>query len=449
MDTKKTRRVVTPNIKILIGFALIILIGTLLLMLPISASDMHSIGFVNALFTSTSCVCVTGLSVVDTAITFSIFGKIVMLLLIQVGGLGIVTLTSFVFLLIGKKINLNNRIAIQESLNKDSIQGVVKFIKKVIIVTFAIEAVGAIMLLYSCINITHSVWYGIFCAIFLSVASFCNAGFDTLGMTNIQFASLTPYATNTLLLLPIMLLIVLGGIGFVILLDHKKQSRQHVRVVLYTTIVLLLIGFATTLIFEWNNPNTIGNMNVWNKIVNSLFQSVTARTAGFASINQNALTAETKIVTMLLMFIGASPNSTGGGIKTTTLFVLLLFMFRHTNENGDINLRKRRVSGKIIQKALRITLYAIFVTAIGASLIRIFEGNNVPIDSILFECISAISTTGLSTGITPTLSIASKTILIVLMYVGRVGLTTVALAIVPKNTTNTNITYQNTDIIVG
>ncbi len=373
-----------------------------------------------------------------------------MLFLIQIGALGIVTITSLILLILGKKFNFRNRQTIQESINKDSMQGVVIFIKKVIILTFVIEGIGALCLLYSTVKISNNFALGLFNAIFLSVASFCNAGFDTLGSNSELFASLTPFANNVLLLLPITLLIIVGGIGFVVLLDgwKNKKIKQHTKIVLIITSILLLIGFVLFLIAEWNNPKTLGNMTLGEKIINAFFQSTTSRTAGFSTIDQSSLTPISRITTIILMFIGASPNSTGGGIKTTTFFILLLFLLHKPNNDGAVNFSGRKISNNILIKTVKITIYTIFSIVIAISIINIIEPS-ISLESIIFECISAVSTTGLSMGITPMLSITSKLILITLMFFGRIGLTTLALIISTKNIENDKIEYPNTDIIVG
>ena len=449
-NSKRLR--ISPSLKIIAGFVMVILIGTLLLCLPISNNDGHWLSFVDSFFTSTSAVCVTGLIVVDTAVQFTLFGKIVILLLIQIGGLGIIDITSLIFLLLRKKINLYNRMAIQESINKDTIQGVVRFIKKTIIITFIIEGIGALLLLYSTISFSGNFWTGLFYAVFMSVSAFCNAGFDILGTQSSQFSSIYAFAGDVTMLLPLMFLIIIGGIGFVVLLGGFKniKSKQHTKVVLWVTSILILVGAVIFLICEWNNPNTIGEMSFGGKLLNSFFQSVAPRTAGFATIDQNSLTAMSRITTMFLMFVGGSPNSTAGGIKTTTLFILFMFMFRLPNANGDIRVKDKKISRKVIMKAIRLILYTILTLVIAIALIRLLEPSSVGFESIVFECISAISTVGLTMGITPLLTVPSKIVLAILMFVGRVGLVTIAMAFASKgiNAVQDEIEYPNTDIIV-
>lgn len=449
---KKLKIRLSPSIKILIGFMGVILIGTFLLCLPISNKDGRWLNFVDAFFTSTSSVCVTGLLTVDVGATFTLFGQVVVLLMIQIGGLGIVAVTSLIFLILGKKINLTSRMALKESLNRESIQGVVKFIKRVIIITLIIEGVGALCLLYSTITYMGHFWKGLFSAIFLSVSSFCNAGMDVFGGEASQFLSLSNFAGDVLMLMPIMMLVVLGGIGFVVLIDGYKNFRnnQHVKVVLWVSSLLILCGAILFMIFEWKNPATIGNMSLGEKILNSFFQSVTTRTAGMSTIDQSGLTTAGSILTILLMFIGGSPTSCAGGIKTTTFFILLLLLFKRTREDGEIVYKGKKISANLINKTFKIILYSMSILLISIILICAIEGDVISTEAVVFECVSAISTVGLSMGITPILSSASQILLALLMFIGRVGMTTIALAISVRATTiQSNVEYTNTDIIIG
>ncbi len=453
MQKRKIR--INPAGKIVLGFLSVILIGTFLLCLPISSKDGQWFFFVDSLFTSTSAVCVTGLITVDTAVHFTVFGQIVIMILIQIGGLGFITLTSLIFLILGKKITYQNRITIQESLNQDKNQGIVKMVKNIVILVFCIEFVGFLCLLPSMVNLFG--WSkGIFSSLFLSVSAFCNAGFDILGTQQTAFASLAPFAQNSLILLPIMLLIVIGGIGFVVLFDignkfkQKKKMSFHSKIVIYVTLILIFGGAVMFAILEWNNPNTIGNMNVWDKIVNSFFQSITPRTAGFASFDQSKLTPESLILTDILMFIGGSPASTAGGIKTTTLFILFVAMFKNSTNKGDYVFCKRQITGKLVQKALKVFCLSLLLIIVATACICLVEGNNILVGSILYEVISAISTVGLTVGITPSLNVVSKLILTFLMFVGRVGAVTLTVMFASKvKMANDEIEYPDSKIIVG
>ena len=446
---------INPAGQIVLGFLAVILIGTFLLCLPISSQDGKWFSFVDSLFTSTSAVCVTGLITVDTAVHFTIFGQVVIMILIQIGGLGFITLTSLIFLIIGKKITYQNRITIQESLNQDKNQGIVKMVKNIVILVFCIEFVGFLCLLPSMVNLFG--WgKGTFSALFLSVSAFCNAGFDILGTETTAFASLAPFAQNSLILLPIMLLIVIGGIGFVVLFDigdkfkQKKKMSFHSKIVIFVTLILIFGGAVMFAILEWNNPNTIGNMSVWDKLVNSFFQSITPRTAGFASSDQSKLTPESLILTDILMFIGGSPASTAGGIKTTTMFILFVAMFKSSTSKGDYVFCKRQIAGKLVQKALKVFCLSFLLIIVSTACICLVEGNNISTGSILYEVISAISTVGLTMGITPSLNVISKLILTFLMFVGRVGAVTLTVAFASKvKSANDEIEYPDSKIIVG
>lgn len=453
MRTGLKRIRLSPSMQILLSFTAIILIGALLLSLPIANSNGMWLNIVDSLFTSTSAVCVTGLVVVDTAVQFTLFGELVILILIQIGGLGIIVVSSFVLVVLRKKINLSNRLTIQESLNKETMQGVVKFIKKTIVIALAIEFVGMLLLLYATISYTGNFWKGLYYATFMSISAFCNAGFDVFGCDMSQFTSLYSFASNVMMLLPLMMLVVIGGLGFVVLFDifKKANNRQHARLVLIMTSILLFGGAILFVIFEWNNPSTLGNMSVGEKILNGLFQSVTTRTAGMATLDQAMLTSNSKFLTMFLMFVGGAPNSTAGGIKVTTLFLILLFMFRLPNDAGDIRLKDRRVSRKLIMKAFRVVIYAVSVLLLAIVLVNTFEGGIIPLESVLFECVSALSTVGLSMGITQILTIPSKVVVILLMFIGRVGFTTIAMAVTNKlmNVNQNEIEFTNTDIIIG
>jgi len=442
-----------PCIQITLGFIIVILIGAFLLTLPISNKTGEWLNFLDSLFTSTSAVCVTGLIVVDTALQFSLFGQFVILLLVQIGGIGIVALTSLFFLLLKKKISLSGRLALKESLNKETIQGVVKFIKKVLIITFSIELIGAILLLYPMITYAHSFWKGVYYAIFMAITSFCNAGFDVFGVSGREFSSLTGFSSSVTALLPIMMLIVLGGIGFVVISDGftKIKTKQHSRVVIIVTLVLIVLSTIVFALLEWNNPNTIGNMSAGDKILNSFFQTVSTRTAGIATLDQSLMTSGGIALTIFLMFIGGAPNSTAGGVKITTLFIIILFMFKRTNEAGDLRLGNRRVGRKIIMKCFKLVLITLLAVVIGVVLISIFEGDAFSLTSIIFECVSAISTVGFTMGITPYLSIGSKLVIIMLMFAGRVGILTILLALSSKKDEGNEVVieYTNTDIMVG
>lgn len=455
---KQKKEWLTAPAKIALSFIGLILIGSFLLCLPISSNNGQWWSFIDAMFTSTSAVCVTGLVVVDTAVHFTVFGQVVLMLLIQIGGLGFISMSALIMLWAGKRLSYKNRVLLQESLNKDSNEGVVKLIKKIAIIVFSAEGIGFVLLLPSMI-ISYGA-SGIFKALFLSISAFCNAGFDILGTTGTQFQNLAPFAQNVFVLLPIMFLVVTGGIGYVVILEalgklktkDKKPFSFHAKVVLIMTSVLLLTGTLLFALFEWNNPNTIGNMSTFDKIINSLFQSVTPRTAGFNTFDQANLTSQSRVVTDILMFIGGSPTSIAGGVKTTTVFVLLLSAFRSTNQNGEIVVGKKAISSRTINKCLRTIVLAILLSVVSTLLILLLEHGNplASSSSVIFEVLSAISTVGITLGITPTLCVGSKLILMLLMFIGRVGSLTLAFSIKFKSRdAYGQINYPDSKIIVG
>lgn len=449
-NTKKYR--LNPSMQIVLGFVALILLGTFLISLPISNTNGKWLNFVDSFFTSTSAVCVTGLSTVDASTKFTLFGQIVVISLIQIGGLGVIALTSLVFLLLRKKLSLQNRMALQQDINKDTMQDIIKFIKKTILITFIVEGIGALLLLYSTITYSGSFWRGLFYAVFMSISSFCNAGFDILGTEATKFTSLSAFATDVTMLLPIMFLIIIGGIGFVVLIDGFKnfRNKQHTKIVLLMTSVLLVVGAVVFLICEWNNPNTIGNMSFGHKVLNAFFQSTSSRTAGIATLNQSDLTPMSRLTTMILMFIGGSPNSMAGGIKTTTLFLILLFIFKVPNSKGYIHFKGKQIDQKLIMKSLRVFMLSTLAILATIIFVRIFEPNSISTESIIFESISAFSTAGLSMGITPELTNCSKILLSALMFVGRVGITTILMAISSRslNLVNESIEYPASDIVI-
>ena len=454
MQITKRKTKLNPAIKIIISFAVIILIGAFLLCLPISTRVGSWQNFFDALFTSTSSVCVTGLVVVDTAVYYTLFGQIVIMLLIQIGGLGFITLTSLLFVIIGKKISYKDRITIQESLNKDETQGVVKLIKNICILVFVSEFIGFLCLAPSMISLFGFAG-GCFKAMFLSISAFCNAGFDILGTVSTQFSSLAPFAQNTLILLPIMFLVIIGGLGYIVVFDicgkifKKSKLSFHSKLVIWITIVLIFVPAILFMLLEWNNPLTIGNMSVWDKIINSLFQSITPRTAGFATYDMNALMPASKVLTQILMVTGGSPMSTAGGFKTTTLFILLVSIFKQSNSKGDVVIFKKQVKSKVVRKCMRIAILYVASLVVGTFLIAVFEPT-IPLDAIIFEVISALSTVGLSVGVASVVNPICQIVLILCMFIGRVGVFTITIAISGrKRNINEDIEYPNSKVIVG
>lgn len=444
-----------PPTRILtIGFLLLILLGGILLSLPLSAADpQNPVSFFDALFTSTSAVCVTGLTVVNTGLAFSLFGKIVLILLIQIGGLGFMTVAAILFILIGKHISLRERLLLQESFGSDSLQGLNRLVLHAIAVTFSIEIVGAAILMVRLIP-EYGTGPGIFYSIFLAISAFCNAGFDPFGFD----CSIVNYQTDPTINLVLMTLIILGGIGFAVVVEVCRPSKKglslHTRVVLMMTALLLVLGTGLILLTEWKNPATLGgdNLSIGDKILMAFFQSVTLRTAGFDSVGQGSLTSAGMLVSMILMFIGASPASTGGGIKTTTFFAALVGLKSVILQQEDYNTGERRLPAQLIRKAYAILLMALCVILTNTCLICIIEsfaGAAPALPDVLYEMISACATVGLSTGITATLTPVSQFLLMLTMFMGRVGLLTVTVTLSGNPSKTNAVRYPEERIMVG
>ena len=402
---------------ILLGFAGVILLGALLLMLPISSAERVVTPFNEALFTSTSAVCVTGLVVKDTGSYWSAFGQAVIITLIQIGGLGVVTIAASFSMLAGRRISLMQRSTMQDAISAPKVGGIVKLTKFIITGTFIIEAVGAVsMMPVFCKNFGAK---GIWMSVFHSVSAFCNAGFDILGTEGNQFCSLTPYTSNPVINITVMLLIVIGGIGFLTWDDIcnnkfkiKKYSMQS-KIILLTSLILILLPAIYFFIFDYSD------YSIGNRLLASLFQSVTTRTAGFNTTDLTKLTRPSQAIMIFLMLVGGSPGSTAGGLKTTTMAVLILNAFACFKRKENVCAFGRRIDDSVIKNAATIVMMYITLFFIGGVSICTIE--KLPLVASLFETASAIGTVGLTLGITPKLSLASQIILIILMYLGRVG----------------------------
>lgn len=430
-----------------LGFAGLILVGAVLLNLPIASTDGDSIGFIDSLFTAASAVCVTGLVVVNTATHWTLFGKIVIILLIQMGGLGFMTMATLVALILGKRITLKGRIMIQEGLNQFSLEGMVKLTKYVIESTITIEAIGAIMLSTRFIPV-YGFKTGIWYSIFHSISAFCNAGFDIIGN------SMIPFVGDIVVNVTIALLIIIGGLGYTVYIDltaHKdvKKNALHTKLVLIITAILLLIGFVFIFIIEYNNPKTLGNLSLIDKITASMFQSVVPRTAGFNSIDIGSLTKATSFLIIILMFIGGSPGSTAGGIKTTTFGVIVLSIISVLKGRSDTEAFKKRIPNEIIFRALAVLGISLFLVITVTMILTLTESENSFLD-IMFETTSAFATVGLTRGITPNLSNIGRIILTFTMFAGRVGPLTLGFALAKKHDENKgNIRYPEGKIMIG
>lgn len=436
---------------IVFGFAAIIIVGSILLNLPISSRNGHSIGYINALFTSTSAVCVTGLVVVDTYAHWTVFGQVVILLLIQVGGLGFMTLATLFSLALGRRISFKERLLIAESLNQVSPQGMVKLIKEIITGTLIFEGLGAIILSIRFAG-QFGIKNGIFKGIFHAVSAFCNAGFDLMGEQG-QFSSLTSYVEDPIVNITVMSLIIIGGLGFAVWEDVYKtrnfsELRLHTKLVLVMTSILLVFGFVFFLVLEYSNTKTLQPLSFRGKILASMFQSVTPRTAGFNTVSLPDLTNASKLIIMVLMFIGGSPGSTAGGIKTTTAGVLLFSVISVLRGSKNTNIFRKRLEMEVILKSLAIFVLSLLLVISTTVVLSIFGGATLP--EYLFESISAFGTVGLTLGITPTLSSVDKAAIIITMFMGRVGVLTMGMAItVRMQKTEVKLKYPEAKVLVG
>lgn len=447
-----TRRINHTQI-IVLGFTLLILLGSVILNLPAASSNGESIGYLNSLFTATSATCVTGLVVVDTFSHWSLIGQITILVLIQIGGLGFMTMTTLFSLLLHRKISYNERMLIAESLNQKTISGAVKLTRRILIGTFVIELIGAVILSFKFIK-TFGIANGIYKSIFHSISAFCNAGFDLMGEIE-PYSSLMHFQTDFLVNITIILLIIIGGIGFFVWSDlynnigrSKKAISLHSKIVLFVTAGLLIIGFIVFLCFEYSNPVTLGNLTGKNKVITALFQSVTTRTAGFNTIDQGLMSDASKIFAMILMVIGGSPGSTAGGIKTVTLGILLLASISKIKGNKDIVVFNKRISYEVVLEVFTIAMISILNICLTSLILAYFE--NTTFIKILFESVSAFGTVGLSLGITGSLSAVSKIFVITSMFFGRVGVLTIAIALTAKRVKRSQkYRYPEGRIMVG
>lgn len=450
-----------PGQVISLGFLFIILSGALLLMLPISTKARVVTPFIDTLFTATSAVCVTGLVTLCTANHWSLFGKAIILFLIQIGGLGFVSIVMSIMALIGKKITLKERIIIQESFNLNTISGMVSFIKKVVKTALIVEAVGAFILFIRFL-FDYNFFEALINGIFHSVSAFCNAGFDILGEN-----SLMDYSGDYIVMPIMMLLIIFGGIGFTVLFDIDDRMRDvfnresslkvslkkltlHSKLALIVSFIMIILGGILFFIIEYNNPLTLAPLRFDNKIIASFFQSVTLRTAGYFSIDQGGLRDASKFISVIFMAIGGSPGGTAGGIKTVSFSIILIAVVSVIKGNDSISAFKKSISLHTLQKVLAVTMMIVSIISISAILISLAEiKSDFAFIDILFETASAMGTTGLSTGITPYLCNFSKVILIFCMFTGRLGPITLVVALASKKGGNNLLHYPEEKIIVG
>ncbi|NOU70547.1 Trk family potassium uptake protein [Paenibacillus sp. LMG 31458] len=424
----------TPPQILVLGFAAIIFLGAGLLTLPFASATGHSIAFIDALFTATSATCVTGLVVVDTGSTYTMFGQIVIVSLIQVGGLGFMTMSTLIAFAFRKKITLKERLVLQEAFNQSSMEGIVRLIRRVIIYSLTIEAIAAVILTIRWsfdMDVAQALYFGIWHAI----SMFNNAGFDLFGTVDAPFVSFTAYADDFVVNFVVMALIVLGGIGFIVMSDvmdfrNKKKLSLHSKVVLSMSGFLILLGAIIIFIFEYSNIRTMGSLDFSGKILASFFQSIAPRTAGPNTVDIGALRQATQFFIIILMFIGASPGSTGGGIKTTTFTILISAIITMIRGKEDIVIYRYRLAKDRILKAITLTMMALFLVILVTMLLSTTEDSQFL--KILFEVTSAFGTVGLSMGLTPDLTTFGKVLISMTMFAGRLGTITLAYALQPK-----------------
>ena len=431
------------------GFALIILLGSILLALPCVTQNGQSIGWFDGLFTSTSAVCVTGLIVRDTGTTFNLFGQLVLLCLIEVGGLGFMTFATLVLRILGRQISLRERMLIRESLNESGTGGMDSLIRWVARSAFTVQGLGALALSLRFIPL-YGPLKGIYYSIFHAVSAFCNAGFDLFG----NYSSLTAFRGDVLINLTVMALIVVGGLGFSVLRNLIDRKRGHylflqTRLVLAGFAVLLVFGFLFVLVAEWNNPETLGKLPFGEKLLAALFQSVTLRTAGFNTINQHALRPATKLVSGMLMLIGASPASTGGGVKVTTLAVIFLTVRMTVRGEHGIVVFRRSISDGIVRRALAVAMIALGIALTDIIVISLLQPEMDFMDLVM-ECTSAMGTVGVSAFGSASLNAVSRIMIILTMYLGRIGPLTMALMLAQKQRgSRGQLQYPEGNIMIG
>jgi len=440
----------SPMQIIVLVFLVIILTGGLLLHLPISAKSGEPTPFLTALFTATSCTCVTGLALVDTFTHWSTFGQVVMLLLIQIGGLGFMTIVTLFFFALHRRIGLKERLVMAQSLGLEDLNGVVRMVKLVLQRTMIVEGAGAVLLTIRFsfqMPFGKALWWGVF----HSVSAFCNAGFDIMGAVEAG-GSLVTYVGDPMVNLVLVTLITVSGLGFFVW-DDVLRNRQFRKLSVHSRLVLLISGILTFggavlfALLEWNNPGTLGGMPVGEKLLAALFQSVTTRTAGFYTVAQGALTDASLILTDILMLIGGSSGSTAGGVKTVTVAVLLLSIIATARGRSRVTVFHRTINPKQISDAVSVVGMAIIIAFGGAMFLSV--SNGLPFMDCIYETISAIATVGLTTGITPSLNAVSQIIIIVMMFFGRVGIMTISLGFLLSDRAEERYRFAETKVLIG
>ncbi len=423
------------------GFLGVILLGAVLLSLPVS--NTQPIAFTDALFTSATSVCVTGLVTVVPASQFTLFGKVILLLLIQIGGLGVIACGTLFLFLLNKKITIQERVVLKEAYGADRLGGIVKLVRKVILGTFAVEGAGAVLYAFQFIP-EYGLVRGIGYSVFHAVSAFCNAGIDILGSS-----SLSNYVTNPIINVTTILLIILSGIGFTVWFDVIDNNRRLVRgevpkrwwftrlrlqskLAVIMTVLLILAGTVFVFLAEYRNPDTIGELSIGQKLMASMFQSVTTRTAGFCTVSQGALHTESKLFCAILMFIGGSPGGTAGGVKTTTFAMLFLACLTFVRGGNDTECMGRKITVANFRTGFAVVMVAFAVFITGTIAVLFLEPDSILLENVIYETASAVGTVGLTADLTPRLCRASQYVLMVMMYIGRLGPLTMALMFAGK-----------------
>lgn len=451
MEQFKTKKIISPFKILAIGFATVILTGGFLLTLPISSATGQTTSFLDGVFTATSAVCVTGLVVVDTGVYWSLFGQLVILTLIEIGGLGFMAMSTIFALIIGKKISLRERLVMQEAYNTFTLQGIINHVRYMIVFTLTVQFIAALVLMTQFIP-AHGIGTGIYYGFFHSISAFNNAGFDLLG----NFTSMTVLNDNKIVLLTLAGLINIGGLGYLVwreILNSVRTRKKiknftlHAKVVITISLILVIGGTLAMLIFEWNNPATIKDMTFGNKLTNAYFSATTPRTAGFNSISNSEMSPSGKLLTMAYMFIGGSPGSTAGGVKTTTLGIVIFTLISVLKGRSETEVFKRKLPQSTVYRAVAVFILGITIVMVGVMILSINE-IGASFEVILYEVLSAFGTVGLTQGITPSLSSISKITLSLIMYLGRVGPLTVMLALAGKQD-KSNVKYPEGKLLIG
>ncbi len=447
---KRRRKPLSPMQIIALSFVLIIALGTFLLTRPIASRDGQSCPLLPALFTATSATCVTGLTPFDTWTQWSGFGQGVLLCLIEIGGLGFMSMATLFIFLLRRRIGLKQRMLMAQALSLNDMNGVVRLQKTVLLGSLSVEGLGALILTVHFLprfGLGKSLWLGVF----HSVSAFCNAGFDIFGFLE-PGASLGQFQNDPVVLLTLGVLVIVGGLGFLVWeeLAERKPFRKcsvYCRLVLATTLVLLLAGWALTCLLEWNNPQTLGGMPVWQKLLGGLFQSITLRTAGFAAIDQAKLTEGGKAMSMLFMLIGGSSGSTAGGLKTVTFVVLVLFLRARLRGRGTVCAFRRTIPDSQVLDAMTIATAMVLLSFFGA--VFICATSPVGFTNALYETVSALATVGLTAGTTGSLSVPAQCLIILYMYFGRVGVLTISLGFLSGDRVTERFRYAQTSLLIG